>query len=1063
MPSLQVLEKIRKELSNLGDERNVYAQRGEEYEELPTPQEFIQAEPAINVDELLNSIDTEDSESLLDTNIESVNLEDSQTDLEAAKNFDDFLSKLSLDGQDLLSSEPAPKEIEDAQPFDDFSGSEILSSDIFDELPANDLEALPDDFSEILPVEEFTSEEMPQDIDFPTVSEGENESEALESFELPSELLSDLSDEIESMPDFSVPTQEEQETFDIPDLSDTDFSLANMQLEDFDSVSEISNIKDVEPELEAEDDFSVPEIGSNSAIDNSISLDEDSLELGEMDFTPSLETGVRGAEPSGLFFDKIEETKNDSPSQYDPSFSDFVIPADLAVTESEEVSDLDTFDGFSFDEDFLKKTIENVAGEEDFSIPGFSDFASTSTKGKLSTLSNVVAAKKNAQKEIPLEISEADLQKFLSELSYYPLNARIAVEEYLSGDAGSELHKMELVHNIIHEVPLKKIARTLENYLDRSISIPKDFVKKTAQDYEREKSSLRYIFVNKILPIAIVSSIALILISCISFLSYQFIYRPLAAENRYKKGYVALLDARYSRSIDLFDEAVRIWEKKKWYYKYAQAYREKKQYLTAELFYERILSRYRNEKQAGLEYAEMLRTDLRNFEKAETVLKRRLLDFHVNDQDGLLLLGDTYLDWAEEDASRYELALQTYTRVIELYGQKDQFLARMLRYYIRVDNLKEVLPLKDHFMSKRSKLPLSDLVELGSYFIDKRYTPKPGDNEFLRSQIQDLRTLLEKALKVDESLPEVHYNMGRYFIYNYYPRPASASLQKALFAFKNSQSMSPKRALAYVDTYRLLGELLTEDKEYLKAQGMYLDGIDLYENLKANRAIKMSEKAGKLYANFADIDYFISNDLETAYIYYSKAVSELYDNPSVQYRLGYIEYKNEDFGKALTRFNLVHAEIEKDKNLLFSYANTLFRRENYFAAQSYYEQLQEMLEAERIRKGVILPQASIEQGAFVEAYMQNTNNLGVSLERQAARLGDSKKHGRAMALFAESNRAWDTLTRNQQTMVRAKGSNLAFLNMQNMTHPNEIYEPEIYIEIAKTLENEAILQQRTDE
>ena len=98
----------------------------------------------------------------------------------------------------------------------------------------------------------------------------------------------------------------------------------------------------------------------------------------------------------------------------------------------------------------------------------------------------------------------------------------------------------------------------------------------------------------------------------------------------------------------------------------------------------------------------MLSTDLRNYEKAEKVLKRGVLDYHINDQGTLLALGDVYLDWADEDSTKYEEARKTYANLINLYGSKDVFSGRMMRYFIRTDNLAEVLPLKNYFLNKET-------------------------------------------------------------------------------------------------------------------------------------------------------------------------------------------------------------------------------------------------------------------------------------------------------------------------------------------------------------------------
>ena len=118
----------------------------------------------------------------------------------------------------------------------------------------------------------------------------------------------------------------------------------------------------------------------------------------------------------------------------------------------------------------------------------------------------------------------------------------------------------------------------------------------------------------------------------------------------------------------------------------------------------------------------------------------------------------------------------------------------------------------------------------------------------------------------------------------------------------------------------------------------------------------------------------------------------------------------------------------------------------------------EDLESERIRKNVIFPQMRIDHAAFVEEYMHAANNLGVTLNRIALRTGDSRKNARALSLLSDSVRAWDALTRNPETLVRAQGTNLAFLNIQNMTHPHSGFESEIYADIPRTLDKEKPLE-----
>lgn len=83
--------------------------------------------------------------------------------------------------------------------------------------------------------------------------------------------------------------------------------------------------------------------------------------------------------------------------------------------------------------------------------------------------------------------------------------------------------------------------------------------------------------------------------------------------------------------------------------------------------------------------------------------------------------------------------------------------------------------------------------------------------------------------------------------------------------------------------------------------------------------------------------------------------------------------------------------------------------------------------------------------------MYAANNYGVTLYKLAKRTGNSGLNAQAIVQFSQSVRAWDALTRNQETMVRLPGSNLAEMNIQYITHPIPDFEPSVYTNISKTL------------
>lgn len=714
--------------------------------------------------------------------------------------------------------------------------------------------------------------------------------------------------------------------------------------------------------------------------------------------------------------------------------------------------------GFSLEENPLDTDITEVSDDQ-FNLPdNFKDFSADAHSRMFDSV--IEKSTGAGEKDDPLSISDDDYFAFLNRLESFPLNVQLAIQNYIANGDDSSENKMEFIRFVLATDSLKKIVNKLGKLINQTIQIPRGFQRKSIEEYEREKKTLKYWILHRFLPVAVMSAIALILVFCISVLSWQFIYKPVTSESLYKTGYAYLQNEQYETAVEKFNKAGEYQRKKRWYFAYARAFRTKKQFTAAEKMYTRLIYDFNYDKQGGLEYADMLSTDLRNYEKAETILRRSLLDQHVNDKDGLLALGDVYMNWADEDPEKYDTAVKIYSRLIELYGENDTFLIRMMRYFIRTDNLAEVLNLKEHFSSRLSKIGAPDLTELSGYLLEKRYNPKPLDSEQLRMRIDDVRLLLEKAVQADKTVPEAYYNLGRFFIYNNKLDGAIENLTEAINRFKTAAPMTARRTMQYVDAMRLLGEQLVMQKKYLDAQTLYADALNIYRDYTAFKPLPPNRNIGKLYADYGDIDYFISYNFDSALDSYQHAVKELYNTPSVNYRIGYIQYQQENYQQAIEAISRAYAGKANDKNVMYGFGNAFFKRGDYFAALALYEQLLGALNIQRSRKDYAMSSTRPDDAAFMEQYMHVVNNLGATLSRLAERTGDSQKHGRALALYAEATRAWDALTRNPQTMIRAKSVGLAYLNIQNMLNSKSPYDAEIYTDIPMILENEKALEQK---
>ena len=699
----------------------------------------------------------------------------------------------------------------------------------------------------------------------------------------------------------------------------------------------------------------------------------------------------------------------------------------------------------------------------DFEIPGFSDTAEVKTdkSGRIKLPAPDFRGAAEGGKPPKNTLTDAQYKKFLTNLALYPLNVRLAVENLLVANEFTDDAQFEIVEKILNKAPARQVASSLEKMLDIAIPVPRDFERRTAAEYDAYKASLEYQLRNRIVPGIVLGLFSAAVVFGLIIFTHNFIRRPLKANGLYKQGYALIQADEYPQSETLFNEAAGVQLQKKWFFKYARAYRERKQYLRAERMYRNILYYFNYDKEAGIEYARMECDDLANYEKAEEIARRSVLDYHINDADGILLLGDIYLEWAtEKDPEKFEEARKQYASLVQLYGPTNQYLARMMRYFVRTDNLREVLQLKERFYPKAKSLDAQDWTEMSGYLLDKLYGPLPPKDEYLRTRIEDVRNMLDRAVNADPSNPVAFYNLSRYFVQMHDSERAVRMLEHTVKLFEQ-RSINLRRRDIYkqIDSYRLLGEQYVSGKEYLTAEEKYTDGISLYEREKANSGFAGNENIGKLYADSGDIDYFIRGDYEGAYNDYLSAIRTHYDTASLHYRIGFIQYSKNDLDGAVGSFIKAGAEKPDDDHLLLAMGNTLSLRDSDYAAEGYYKQLVNNLDAEFAKKGVPFTRTKAAEDALTELYLKASNNFGVTLFRLARRTGNSRMNADAMVQLSVSMRAWDALTRNEATMMRLPGGNLAEQNMRYMSHPMPDYEPAIYTDIPKILTGEKELTQ----
>ncbi|MBQ5908329.1 MAG: tetratricopeptide repeat protein [Treponema sp.] len=994
----------------------------------------------------------------------------------SAKKDNDGFDEISLDD---IEENPSIKDEGDAEenhsekfefpPFEGFNLDDINLGDGKVDLSENADEAQE-------PVD-LSSEENPfgegisiEDVEFP-----DNESKNVEKSEIPS-MDDDLSLDNFAGDSFSL------DDLDLPEIADSSDDSAESGGDDF-GMGDMTGIGGMDEAMPG-DSFSADDLNMESSGDDfgmgdmtgiggmdevmpgdSFSADDLNMESGGDDFgLDSLNTDSVSSSSSetGLGDDFPNFDLNDLDSG---STSENI--EDAGPIESFDISEMDGMEFPDTDSQLngaggfeLGSSDEFGMENGDFEIPGFSDVdtVEVNKNGKI----KVPEAEKKEQDEEdnnnlpPNTLSDEQYAKFIKNLSSYPLNVRIAVEELVVKNEFTDEAEFEIIKKVLKKVSARQLAAELEKMLDISIPVPRDFERRTAEEYEAYKQSFQYQLKNKIIPGAIVSVAAVIVCFFLFEFAKNFIYKPARASMLYKQGYALLESEDFPQSETKFNEATKYSLQRKWFFNYARGYRNHKQYIRAEQMYKNILYCFNHDKTGGLEYAAMELNDLANYEKVENILLRQVLDFHVNDQDGILLLGDNYLEWAtEKDSSKFDDARRCYSDLIQLYGNNsskmDLFSSRMMRYFIRTDNLLEVLTLKERFYPRKKSLSAEDWTDLSGYLLEKLYGPLAPADEYLRSKIEDVKDMLVTAVKADSSNPVAHYNIAKYYINTNNSFYAKSSLNNAINAFEKTESHKRKDIYRFIDSYRLLGEEYTQEADYLKAMESYTSGISLFTNENIGRGLEGNRDIGKLYSDYGDIEYFVAGNMDGALESYQDAIDNDYDRGEIRYKIGFIQYGKKNYSDAIGSFMKASEDFSDDPNLLLAMGNTLSLKNDNYVAQSYYQRLLNQLNAEKEQKGILFPQVRKDEAEVVDKFLKVTNNLGVTLYRLARRTGNSAMNAQAMVNFQNSLRAWDSMTRNQQSMTRLGGSNLAEQNIKYVIHPTPEYEPAIYTEIPGTL------------
>ncbi len=1026
MPQLKDIEHFKNSLRLLGNEAEVLSQWGETYVDEAIPEQKVADDLAGLLDDSSSAMgDSPDFSSTPDFSRDAVS-PDEILDSSTEDDFTSFLNDMNLEEpSDQADSIPEPENSAvPSQSVDDFSMPPDLLSGLGDE-PAEEPQAL-DDFS--------AETETPADFnldDFPDL-EPMGELEPTE----PTDAVEAV--EGSSFGDFGLDdlSTEGAKTGSAPKPAEEDIGFAAME-----------ELSDVQPIMDA------PKAQTPAQTESLEDFGDFGDLGGEDQPAEAMSADPMSADP----FDTFNFAGGDSslPDLGEADFGSAASATDLDSQIAALDGELPETENFSLD---------NAWGN-DFNIPGYELKAASKEPEKKPKpgafdepgIKDKADSHEHPGEERKVELSDTQVDFMQDSLLSYPLNLRLAIEDIIANEKGTPPQQSALIWMLVEGKSIREVSKLAGKILKKYIEIPTGFEKRTGAALEAEKNTFGYIFGHTIWPALQVMLLVAAGLALVFFVSYNFIYRPLRANSLYAEGYRQLEADKFPESGEYFAKADRVWIQKKWYYKYAQGYVDKKQFALARHMYELLLWRWPEENRAGISFARM-ELDLSAFPEAEKVLKRFILERDYFNQEALLLMADIYLAWADYEEQKldgaqletltglYEKARLQLATIMEHHGRSDPYLERMLLYFIRVehstgkDKLREISPIADYFNgNKKSKFSGRTISELAEYLMDRETTDL-------------VAPILVRATHDYPLIPEGHAAIARWFRMAKMDDKERIALENADAMFvraDETRALDTKSVRAFLNVLMRRSEVLMESEEPLDAELIITRCIQRYERSLEEKKFRRTAEFGKAYALLADIYFYKHKDFKGALARYKTAEAHGYFTPETDYRSGYIYYNDTEDNDELALAMFYRAGLDREQSpyLLYAAANTLYKRSDWFAAQGYYTMLAWRLQSELDSIALPDPQNRASHAELVELLMQTKNNLGASLVNIGNRLGDSRKRAQAMLAFTESSRLFDALVRDQESMLRPETKNLGFLNTDFIVHPNRGVDIGIYTNI----------------
>ena len=912
-----------------------------------------------------DNLDNEENDDKISTNLDDLTLPDNLeteneddkiisdiNDLELPEDLNIEEPKNDSSGLPILDDLPLPESL--PEPEED---SDKTETNISDDLGIGDLSHLSDlddnAIEEIL--EENDEDDNIEKIDLDNedleeILENNNEeNEDLDTSEIEKTKEPEIQENIEETDDKAIEddlinedifdeTEEEskiEEPQKVEDKIEDDTSLDDLEniLDELDE-DEIAENKD---EVKEDNQTEKPEddISDLDELENILDLDEEVVHKTEEPEKVEKETedDIANLDDLENILDENEETKEESKIE------------EPQKTENEEETDdldLDNLD------DLVKEDAEEISKDD-------SEKESVQImEGGTSLPTPDMADKLGASKYEDLD-KDIDQDRVIDSIKNLSPLTRYHVLDVILNEKLDENAMRELLYSLESGKSNEDITEFINKELGLSI---KEYGKSGILDLIPIPNSLKdYAHIIR------VAAIFLILFVGIVLLSYQFIYKPVKANEYFKRGLADISNGAYNDAERNFEQGNRLKPRQiKWFNRYGKAYIEREMFPDALTkiegalnikprdFDSRVLFGYyyrsKGEKQLSEEdyiKGEELYNDMLSY-----VSKKKELQT-VYDELGILMISRAR---NLSQPNYYDNAYNNYIQMINLFG--DNVIARKRAMLIRIyqNNYNQVKALQQHI----------DNLKRG--YIDDDVYPKLARYLLNNDDFYGARTLLEKILKKYPSNIEAIVGYADYQArLKHYERARDILVNTALPLYENNPY---QRGREFV--YNMLGQIYYN-------LGEYGNSINNF-----NAALSINQTYPDANYNLANLYFYQDKDYEKAKEHYQLA----YDNlpPELRgdqllYNLSWIYYLNNEFDRAFEGFNALFQKNPSNSVVSYALGNSLLHLDRANLANGFYRNALNQILARRERLGRL--EMRTESDFFLLSYLASLyNNIGVS-------------------------------------------------------------------------------------